>query len=140
MGYCEQCVQKYGDHLYFVFRVVAGLLFMQHGGQKLFGWFGGVGGDGASVAFMSLMGLAGVIEFVGGLAIALGLFSRLLGGIAAVEMLVAFFMGHASGGVWIPLVNKGELALLYFAAFLVVLVYGSKKWGLEQALFKKEFF
>lgn len=139
MGYCGQSMQKYGNHLYLIFRVFLGLLFAQHGGQKLFGWFGGVAGDGASVALFSLTGLAGIIEFGGGLAIAVGLFGRLVATIAAVEMLVAFFMVHVSQG-WIPFLNQGELALLYFAAFLVVVIYGNKRWSLEQKMLKKEVF
>lgn len=107
---------------------------MMHGGQKLFGWFGG-----QSQPLASLMGVAGIVELVGGLAIALGFFARLAAFGSAIQMLVAYFKVHAPGGL-IPLVNKGELALLYFAVFLVLMAYGSKKWSLEQALLKKEVF
>lgn len=140
MGKCENCLQKYGAHAYFVFRVLVGLLFLQHGVQKLFGMFGGVGGDGATVQLMSLMGLAGVIETVTGVALVFGLFTRLGAGIAAAEMLVAFFKVHVPMGSWVPLLNKGELALLYFAAFLALSVYGNGKWNLEEKLLKKEVF
>ncbi|MBI2666221.1 DoxX family protein [Candidatus Woesearchaeota archaeon] len=140
MGKCERYAQKYGANAYFVFRVLVGLLFLQHGVQKLFGMFGGVGSNGGTVQLMSLMGLAGVIETVVGIALVLGLFTRLLAGVAAVEMLVAFFKAHFSVGNWVPLLNKGELALLYVAVFLVVTVYGNGKWSLEEKLFKKEFF
>ncbi|MDP3639620.1 MAG: DoxX family protein [Nanoarchaeota archaeon] len=138
MGLCEKSVQKYGDVLYVLFRVLVGLGFMLHGGQKLFGWFGGVNGGGA-VALVSLFGLAGVIEFFGGLAVLLGFFTRLGAGIAALEMLVAYMYMHRPQG-WIPLLNGGEAAWLYFAAFLVLLVYGSGKWSLEKKLLKKEVF
>ncbi|MBI2146208.1 DoxX family protein [Candidatus Woesearchaeota archaeon] len=137
MGYCTQLNEKYGSNIYVLFRVLVGLLFMQHGGQKLFGWFGGLGGSAAPL--FSLMGLAGVIEFFGGLALVLGLFTRLVATITAVEMLVAFFKVHFPQS-WIPLLNQGELALLFFAAFLVLIIYGSGKWSLEQALLKKETF
>ncbi len=85
------------------------------------------------------MGLAGVIEFFGGLALAVGLFTRLaaLGGLAT--MISAYFMAHFPNG-WIPIMNKGELALLYFAAFLIFIIYGAGKFSLEHALFKKEIF
>src|SRR3989344_4662346 len=122
------------DILYFVFRVFVGFLFFQHGAQKLFGWFGG---NKAELA--TLFGLAGVIEFFGGIAIALGLFTRLFALISALEMAAAYFMAHAPNGL-IPIQNKGELALLFFAAFLVMLAHGSKKWSLEKSLFKKEIF
>ena len=135
MGLIEKYANK--DYFYFVFRVFVGLLFLQHGLQKLFGMFGGVGGQ--PVELFSLFGLAGLIEFIAGLAIAFGLFTRLVAFISAIEMLVAYFMAHAKAGL-IPLVNQGELALLYFAAFLVLTAYGAGKWSLEKALMKKEFF
>jgi putative oxidoreductase len=122
------------EYFYFVFRVLIGFLFFQHGAQKLFGIFGG-----KSVALFGLMGLAGVIEFFGGLAVALGLFIRLVALFMGIEMVFAYLMVHAPHG-WIPIVNKGELALLYFAGSLVLIAYGAKKWSLERALFKKESF
>ena len=132
-------IEKYAnkDYFYFVFRVFVGLLFLQHGLQKLFGAFGGVGGQ--PVELLSLFGAAGLIEFLGGIAITLGLFTRLAALIAGIEMIIAYFMAHAPNNI-IPLVNQGELALLYFAAFLVLVVYGAGKWNLEKALMKKEAF
>ncbi len=132
-------LEKNGLYFYFVFRVFVGLLFAQHGAQKLLGWFGGVGPDGGSVALFSLMGLAGVVEFFGGLLIALGVLTRLAALFGAVQMLAAYFMVHAGKGI-VPLQNGGELALLYFAAFLVLLAYGAGLWGLEKEVFKKEQF
>lgn len=140
MGKCEWYTQKYGAYVYFVFRVAVGLLFLQHGGQKLFGWFGGMGANGGTVQLLSLMGLAGIIETVTGVALVLGLFTRLLASVAAVEMVVAFFKAHVPMGGWVPLLNKGELALLFAAAFLAITVYGNGKWSLEEKLLKKEVF
>jgi putative oxidoreductase len=126
--------EKSGDTLYFVFRVLAGLLFFQHGAQKLLGWFGG-----NKVALFSQMGLAGTIELLGGLFIALGLFTRLAALFSGLLMLAAYFMAHFSQGL-VPIVNGGELALLYLATWLVLLAYGAKKWSLEKALWNKERF
>ncbi len=120
---------KYEEYFYFVFRVFVGLMFTQHGVQKLFGLLGGT-----QVELVSLMGLAGVIELVGGLLIALGLFTRFAAFFSACDMVGAWFISHIANG-WIPILNKGELALLYFAAFLVIMVYGAKKWGLDKVLF-----
>ena len=131
-------IQNYGDSLYVVFRVLVGLLFMQHGLQKIFGMFGGIGGGG-SVELMSLMGLAGMIELLGGLGIATGFFARLWTLLAGGQMLMAYGMKHMSGSL-IPMVNGGELALLYFAVFLVVLKRGAGKLSLERTLLKKETF
>ncbi len=131
----HKIIEKNGDYFYFVFRVFVGLLFFQHGAKKLFGAFGAE----ESVVLLSLMGLAGIIEFVGGLSIALGFFTRFAALISAVEMLFAYFRSHLPSGL-IPIMNRGELSLLYFAAFLVILVYGAKKWSLEKFLLKKEIF
>ena len=135
MGICEKYVNK--DYLYFVFRVLVGLLFLQHGLQKLFGMFGGLGGQTAEL--FSLMGLAGIIELLGGIAIALGFFARLAAFIASIELIIAYFMIHVPQGL-IPFVNQGELALLYVAAFLVIMAFGARKWSLEKAVLKKEVF
>ena len=132
----EKFFEKYfnTDYLYFIFRAFIGLLFMQHGLQKIFGMFGG-----NAVPLMGLFGAAGLIELIAGFAIAFGVFTRLAAFISAIEMLVAYFMAHAPGGL-IPIVNKGELALLYFAAFLVLMKTGAGKWSAEKAILKKEFF
>lgn len=114
-----------GDYAYLAFRVLVGLLFAQHGAQKLFGWFGK-----DAVPLLSKMGLAGVIELTGGLLIAVGLFTTIAAFISGLEMLVAYIMSHAPQG-WIPILNRGELALLYFAAFLVIMTQGAKKWSLD---------
>jgi len=120
--------------MFFVFRVLVGLLFFQHGLQKTFGLLGG-----RAAELFSLMGFVGLIELVGGLAIALGFFTRLAALGSGIVILAAYFKAHAPAGL-IPIMNKGELALLYVAIFVVLLAYGAKKWSLERTLFKKEFF
>jgi len=126
----NKLVKGYESYFYFVFRVFVGLLFMQHGSMKLFGWFGGNPAN-----LLSLFGLAGVIEFFGGLAIVLGLLTNWVALVSALEMAVAYFMSHFSKG-WVPIQNGGELALLFFAAFLVMIAYGSGKWSLDEIVFK----
>ncbi len=132
--YLKKHVTKYADSLYSIVRILVGLLFLQHGAQKLFGVLGG-----SSVELISLMGLAGVIEFFGGLAIALGFFTRLAALISGLEMVVAYFMFHASKSL-IPINNGGELAALFLLTFVLFLVYGAGKWSLEKNLLKKELF
>ncbi|MBI2137017.1 DoxX family protein [Candidatus Woesearchaeota archaeon] len=131
-------LKPFQGHLYLIFRVFVGLLFLQHGLQKVLGSFGGV--NGASLAgggLPPLMVLAGLIEFAAGLAVALGLLTRLAAAVAGVEMLVAYFQVHAPLGI-IPLQNQGELALLYFAAFVALTAYGSGRFSLDKVLLKKE--
>ena len=133
--YIRQMIEKNHEGLYLVSRVIIGLLFFVHGMQKLFGV---LGAKGAAAAF-SLFWFAGLIEFVAGLAITLGLLTRLMVIVSAIEMLVAYFMAHFPQG-WNPIANKGELALLYFAAFLIMLWKGGGKWSVEKKLLKKELF
>lgn len=129
--------ESYDDPAYFVFRVLVGLLFMQHGAQKLFGLFGGVDGSGGTAPLVSMYGLAGVIEFFGGLLIALGVLTRLVALIAAADMVAAQFIAHIPEGL-IPIQNGGELSLLYIAAFLILIVYGSRRYSIEQLVFDRE--
>jgi len=125
-------LDKHSDKLFVAFRVLVGLLFVQHGAQKLFGMLGG-----QSAPLMSMFGLAGVIEFFGGLAIAVGLFTRLASTITALEMVAAYYLVHFRQS-WFPILNGGEMAVLYFAAFLALMGSNNKTFSLENVLFKKK--
>jgi putative oxidoreductase len=111
-------------------RIVAGFLFLFHGAQKLLAWPTGVGPGNTTVPLMSLMGLAGIIELFGGSLICVGLFTRLVAFIASGEMAVAYFRAHAPRGPW-PLVNMGELAVLYCILFLYLAAAGPGPWSLD---------
>lgn len=113
-----------------ILRITAGLMFMQHGAQKLFGWLGGMGGQGATASFPDLMWFAGILEFFGGLLIALGLFTRPVAFLLAGMMLVAYFKAHAPQGA-VPILNRGELALLYCVVFLFLAAAGPGPWSLD---------
>ena len=101
-------------------RVVAGLMFWQHGAQKLFGWLGGR----QVPELMSQFGLAGVLEFFGGILIIVGLFTRPVAFILAGEMAVAYFQVHAPEGLW-PIQNRGEPAVLFAFIFLFFAAHGA---------------
>jgi putative oxidoreductase len=116
-------------------RIALGLLFLEHGLQKLFGLLGGVGAPGQSVPLFSEFGLAGVLELVGGLLIALGLLTRPVALLLVGQMLVAFFQVHAPQGGF-PVQNGGELALLYAVTFLFVVVAGPGRWSVDGVLGK----
>ena len=108
-----------------ILRIGAGLLFMQHGLQKLFGMFGGFGGTpGATAPLDSLMGVAGILELVGGALLVAGLFVRPVALILAAEMVVAYFKAHLPQG-GMPIQNGGELALLYALVFAFLAARGA---------------
>jgi len=110
-------------------RVVAGFLFLENGGLKLFGWFGGMPGG---MALPPLILVAGILEFFGGLAIFLGLLTRPVAFLLSGEMAVAYFIGHASqGNVFAPLVNQGQPAVLFCFVFLFFAAYGAGEWSLD---------
>ena len=112
-------------------RLVIGLLFSCHGAQKLFGALGGTSQLGHTK-----MTIAAIIEFGGGLLIALGLFARIAAFIAAGEMAVAYFTVHFPQGFW-PIKNKGELAVAYCFFFLFVAAHGAGPYSLDRLLRRK---
>lgn len=121
-------MHRYEEIALALFRVVTGLLFWQHGAQKLLGWLGGAGAPGKTVPLASLAGVAGVLEFVGGILIMLGLFTRPVAFVLSGLMAVAYFMAHAPEGFW-PAVNQGELAVLYCFAFLYLSARGGGRFS-----------
>jgi putative oxidoreductase len=116
---------RFTDVAYALMRIVAGLLFAQHGAQKLFGVLGGTQQLGNP-----LLLVAGVVELVGGLLVAIGLFASVAAFVASGQMAVAYFMSHAPRGFW-PVENKGELAALYCFVFLFVASRGAGKWSVD---------
>ncbi len=100
-----------------VLRIGAGLLFVQHGLQKLFGMFGGIDGQGGAVQLVSQFGLAGVLETFGGLLIVLGLLTRPVAAVLALEMLIAYFQAHFPRGGF-PIENKGEVPLMFMLVWI----------------------
>src|SRR5437773_6264985 len=106
-----------------VLRIVAALLFIEHGLQKLFAFPSPPEGAPGKPPLGSLFGIAGLIEFIGGLFFLFGLFMRSVALLLVGEMVVAYFMVHAKQGFW-PLLNKGELAILYCFVFLYFVFVG----------------
>lgn len=122
----QKVLGRYAPYFYALLRIVAGLAFAQHGAQKLFGLLGAK----QAVPLMSQFGLAGVIEFVGGILIALGLFTSPIAFVASGQMAWAFFQSHLPRGFW-PIMNGGELAVLYCFIFLYFAAVGSGKFSLD---------
>lgn len=109
-------------------RVIAGLLFLTHGTQKLFGYpspseFG-------IAPLLGLMGFAGILELVGGVLLTVGLFTRPVAFVLSGMMAVAYFMVHAPMGFF-PILNHGELAVLFCFVFLLLSVVGPGKWSVD---------
>jgi putative oxidoreductase len=116
-------------------RVVAGAMLMQHGGQKLFGFPPSAGHPftGAPELF-SQMWIAGVFEAFGGLLLLLGLLTRIVGFLLAGELAVAYFTAHAPRGLF-PILNMGELAVLYCFVFLFFAAAGGGRYSLDRLIF-----
>lgn len=121
---------RISEPVYALMRFVVGGLFACHGAQKLFGVLGGPGH--ARGLFLA----AGVIELACGILIAIGLLGSLAAFLASGEMAVAYFMVHAGGGFW-PIVNKGELAVVYCFVFLYIAARGSGSISLDAAFGRK---
>ena len=109
------------------FRIITGLLFLQHGLHKLFGMFGG------STPAEPLLWAAGAIELGGGALVAAGLFTRWAAFFSSGTMAAAYFFVHAPRGFW-PIENNGELSVLYCWAFLVIATRGPGPWSLDALL------
>ncbi len=118
-------------------RVVAGAMLMQHGGQKLFG-FPPTAGQPFTGApeLLSKVWIAGALETFGGLLLALGLLSRLVGFLLAGELAVAYFTVHAPRGFF-PILNRGELAALYCFVFLFFAAAGGGRYSLDRLIFNR---
>lgn len=117
-------------------RIGAGLLFMEHGAQKLFGALGGMDGQGAKAELMSQMGLAGVLEFFGGFLIAIGLATRPVAAILCLQMIAAYFIAHFPQG-GLPIQNQGELALLYALVWAYFAGNGAGPASVDAALARR---
>jgi putative oxidoreductase len=118
---------------YALLRVIAGILFAFHGAQKLLGLLA----TSPQPPVGSEPWFGGVIELFGGLAIAAGLFARWAAFIASGEMAVAYVQMHwklAFDERFFPIVNKGELALVYCFLFFFIACRGAGRWSLDAAI------
>jgi putative oxidoreductase len=111
-------------------RIVAGYLFIAHGTAKLFGAPHIAMFDGLKI--LSLAGAAGILEVVGGTLVLLGLFTRPAAFVLSGLMAFAYFLAHASqGNVLLPILNGGELAVLYSFLFLFISAAGPGDFSLD---------
>jgi putative oxidoreductase len=111
-----------------ILRIITGFLYLQHGTAKLFGAPHVAMFDGLQI--WSLMGVAGILELVGGALLLLGLFTRPVAFILSGQMAAAYFMAHAPQG-FLPILNGGELAVLYSFLFLYFAAAGGGAFSLD---------
>lgn len=120
-------MKPYVGETYALLRIVTGLLFLWHGASKLFG-FPTPPPD--APAFVIYVG--GGIELVGGVLVMIGLFTSWAAFLCSGFMAAAYWMAHGTQALF-PIVNKGELAILYCFVFLFIAANGSGKWSVEDA-------
>jgi putative oxidoreductase len=125
---------KYRNQLYAVLRIMAGFLFLWHGAQKLFGFPPLPQGI---VLPWHLSWIAGPIEFIGGFLITIGLWTHYATFLASGEMAYAYWTVHARGAL-LPMVNKGEVAVLYCFIFLYLSAVGSGFWSIDNLINSKK--
>jgi putative oxidoreductase len=145
-------LKRYADPVYCLMRLVVGLLFACHGGQKILGFPPPAKPPGDTLGWVG-----GYIELIGGFMIAFGLLTCIAAFIASGMMAVAYFMVHFPGHTiekmmqqmkqpprpitwqehFFPLLNAGEAAVLYCFVFLFIVFYGSGRFSLDALIFKR---
>lgn len=116
-----------------VLRIITGFLFLWHGSQKLFNYPPKEGFTAAT----GLILVAGILELGGGVLFLIGLLTRPVAFLLCGLMAVAYFMAHASGG-FLPIVNKGEPAVIYCFVFFYFIFSGGGAWSLDNLIRKRD--
>jgi len=122
--------ERLAPQLLSILRIVAALIFLEHGTQKFLG-FPAAPPNGFP-AVLSLIWWQGVIELVGGILLLLGLFTRPVAFILAGDMAVAYWMAHAPKSLY-PALNGGDAAILYCFVFLYIACAGGGAWSLDRS-------
>jgi len=131
----ERFLGKYEPYIYALLRIVTGFLFVWHGSQKLLGFPPQQVPPGSAPQSLSpMMAIAGAIELVGGILIMIGLFAGIAAFLSSGLMAVAYFMAHFSMQAFLPLQNRGELAVLYCFVFLYIASRGSGVWSVDSLM------
>ncbi len=119
-------LEPFAPHILGITRAILGVQLITHGAQKLLGAFGGVpAGTPAAIVW-----IAGSIELVGGALLAVGLFTRPSAFLNSGLLAAGYFMAHAPQGLW-PILNGGELAIIYSWLALYLAAKGPGSWSLD---------
>jgi putative oxidoreductase len=121
-------LSRWQPQLLAILRIVVGLLFLEHGLSKFFGF---------PVPFPvhplpPLLMAAGVVELVAGVLVTIGLFTRIVAFLASGEMAIAYWMMHFPKSPW-PLKNMGEAAIMFCFVFLYLAAAGPGTWSIDSA-------
>ena len=123
-------LEKYADYVYALLRIVTGFLLMCHGIQKIFGFLAEF-----QPPIGSQLWIGGLIELIGGLLVLIGWQTRIAAFLCSGMMAVAYFQFHwkfQTGANLLPVINKGELAVLFCFVFLYIACRGGVKWGIDK--------
>jgi len=128
-------LSKYQPQLLSILRIMTGLLFLEHGMQKLFHFpplpaamFAGVPAN-----FIPVLMTGACIELIGGALVALGIFTRIAAFICSGEMAIAYWLGHFARGGFFPALNGGDAAILFCFVFLYIAAAGPGPWALVKS-------
>ena len=119
---------RYEPQAYALLRIVSGFLFLWHGTQKVLGF----PGEMSAGAPVFIVYIAGPIELIGGILILIGLFARWAAFLCSGLMAFAYWLAHGTSA-FLPLLNGGELAVLYCFVFLFISVHGAGIWSIDAA-------
>ena len=128
----QDTAARYAPYVLSIVRIVAALLFFEHGTSRLFGWPSPL----PTPALLSMYWFAGAIELAGGALLALGLFTRPVALIMSGEMAFAYFISHAPAGFF-PILNRGDAAILYCFIFLYIAFAGGGPWSVDALMGRK---
>ena len=129
----QAMLDTWSPRLLSILRVVAALLYIWHGSAKMFGVPAAAGAPVVPFDLITLRGISAVLEVFGGGLLLIGLFSRPVAFILSGHMAFAYFIGHAAQNLW-PILNRGELTIMFCFVFLYIAAAGPGPWSLDAAM------
>lgn len=128
MAALQSRLNSYAPYMLGILRFITGLLFLEHGSSKLFGFPHSPMFDGLQI--LSVFGIGGILELCGGILILLGAFTRIVAFVLAGEMAFAYWMFHFPQSPF-PALNQGDAAILFCFIFLYLVFAGPGAFSLD---------